>query len=128
VTGTRVVGSSLGFVRRSLTEKLEEIPPAPIRLPIDWAEAKKMAVRQLQARSLVDYLRERKEEKIPTHEEVARVGRTLTALEEKRRESLKNQKTPDWAKGATGTFTTKLPVKEKKKVAIRSNFMKVNDF
>jgi hypothetical protein len=128
VVGIKVVNSSLQFVRKSRTEKYEERPPEPIRLPIDWATAKQNLVRKVPPKSLNDYLKNHKDERLLTGEEVAKLSRELKALEEKRRESIKNQKTPDWAKGATGTFTTRLPMKTKKKVRILSKYMSVNDY
>jgi hypothetical protein len=75
-----------------------------------------------------EYLKEHSDARMLSKEELTWMTDILNSLERKREESLRQRKTPDWATGATGTFTTRLPVTAKRKVRTISKYMIANDY
>jgi hypothetical protein len=89
-------------------------------LPIGWPSAKGEVVA---ARGKVAGRRDRM-----TWDQVAQTAKELERLEQRRRDALSNQTTPDWARSATLGFQTKIGQGPKQKVGVMSKHMQVNDY
>jgi hypothetical protein len=102
VNGVPVVGSSLGNVRATKIEHFEiEVRPN-LKLPLDWASAKKSLVVNRRSMRITDYLDRYKQREYMTQDEILQASQILDSIDRELERKLKTQKVPDWARGGGG--------------------------